>query len=236
MEIVGVVRDPCGWLGWARYDHYALFLQAKLTTISWRYQHRYDCIQCHRTCDPISSRSSRIPWCIVPPWRFTCCIRRWRPCSILRSIVLIVPSSQLFLHYVCDNIILNHRVTTSLTHSLTATVPIAMFTDRHSSYRLPLIIGLFTLLCCEIMFMEAPKYWVMVLARIMQGMSSSTVWTSGLALLWVMFCPFVMCTVISNVISTVPTRFLNINLAVCIYHLLRLYHVYILTFFQNKSA
>jgi predicted MFS family arabinose efflux permease len=33
------------------------------------------------------------------------------------------------------------------------------------------------------MFMEAPTYWVMCLARVIQGFSSSVVWIVGLALL-----------------------------------------------------
>lgn len=35
------------------------------------------------------------------------------------------------------------------------------------------------------MFMEAPVYWVMILARVLQGISSTVIWTVGLALLYV---------------------------------------------------
>ena len=35
------------------------------------------------------------------------------------------------------------------------------------------------------MLMEAPTYWVMVLARVIQGVSSSIIWVVGLALLCV---------------------------------------------------
>ncbi|KAL6300266.1 major facilitator superfamily domain-containing protein [Sparassis latifolia] len=63
------------------------------------------------------------------------------------------------------------------------TPPIALFSERYKSRKTPLIIGLFALVGAQIMLMEAPKYWVMVLARILQGMSSSVVWVVGLALL-----------------------------------------------------
>jgi DHA1 family solute carrier family 18 vesicular amine transporter 1/2 len=48
---------------------------------------------------------------------------------------------------------------------------------------MPLIVGLIALVGSQIMFMEAPTYWVMCLARIFQGVSSSVVWVVGLALL-----------------------------------------------------
>ena len=47
--------------------------------------------------------------------------------------------------------------------------------------------GLIALIGSQVMMMEAPKYWVMALARIIQGISSSVVWTTGLALLYVVF-------------------------------------------------
>lgn len=63
------------------------------------------------------------------------------------------------------------------------TIPIAMFSERYDIRRMPLIIGLITLLGSQVLLMEAPKYWVMCLARVIQGLSSSVVWVVGLALL-----------------------------------------------------
>ncbi|KAI0935830.1 hypothetical protein AcW1_000241 [Taiwanofungus camphoratus] len=63
------------------------------------------------------------------------------------------------------------------------TPPIAHFSERYNSRRIPLLAGQVALVGAQIMLMEAPKYWVMVLARIIQGISSSVVWVVGLALL-----------------------------------------------------
>jgi len=48
---------------------------------------------------------------------------------------------------------------------------------------MPLIIGLVAIVGSQIMLMEAPKYSVMCIARILQGAGSSMVWVVGLALL-----------------------------------------------------
>jgi predicted MFS family arabinose efflux permease len=48
---------------------------------------------------------------------------------------------------------------------------------------MPLILGLVLLIGSQVMFMEAPTYWLMCLARVLQGISSSVVWVVGLALL-----------------------------------------------------
>jgi predicted MFS family arabinose efflux permease len=48
-----------------------------------------------------------------------------------------------------------------------------------------MILGLFTLAGSQIMFMEAPAYSVMCVARVIQGISSSIVWVVGLAFLYV---------------------------------------------------
>jgi MFS transporter, DHA1 family, solute carrier family 18 (vesicular amine transporter), member 1/2 len=58
-----------------------------------------------------------------------------------------------------------------------------MFSERYKTRRTPLISGLVVLLGSQVMLMEAPSYWVMCLARILQGISSSVVWVVGLALL-----------------------------------------------------
>jgi hypothetical protein len=36
----------------------------------------------------------------------------------------------------------------------------------------------------QIMFMEAPNYWLMCISRFLSGMSSTVVWSLGLALLY----------------------------------------------------
>jgi Major Facilitator Superfamily. len=57
-----------------------------------------------------------------------------------------------------------------------------MFSERYNTRRMPLIIGLLAIISSQIMLMEAPKYWVMCIARILQGAGSSMVWVVGLAL------------------------------------------------------
>ena len=47
--------------------------------------------------------------------------------------------------------------------------------------KVAVISGLVVLLGSQVMLMEAPSYWVMCLARILQGISSSVVWVMGLA-------------------------------------------------------
>ncbi|KAL0950625.1 hypothetical protein HGRIS_007416 [Hohenbuehelia grisea] len=64
-----------------------------------------------------------------------------------------------------------------------ATIPIAMLSERYNNRKIPLIGGLIGLVGSQIMLMEAPTYWVMALARALQGISSSMVWVVGLALL-----------------------------------------------------
>jgi predicted MFS family arabinose efflux permease len=58
-----------------------------------------------------------------------------------------------------------------------------MHSERYSTRRMPLILGLIALIASQIMFMEAPNYAVMAVARVLQGISSSMVWIVGLALL-----------------------------------------------------
>ncbi|KLO05711.1 MFS general substrate transporter [Schizopora paradoxa] len=65
----------------------------------------------------------------------------------------------------------------------TATPPISWLSERYNSRRFPLLCGLGALIGSIILFMEAPNYAVMVLARVLQGISSSTIWIVGLALL-----------------------------------------------------
>jgi predicted MFS family arabinose efflux permease len=58
-----------------------------------------------------------------------------------------------------------------------------MFSERYSARRWPLIVGFVMLIASQIMFMEAPNYAVMCVARVLQGISSSIVWIVGLALM-----------------------------------------------------
>ncbi|KAL4265133.1 Major Facilitator Superfamily Vesicular Transporter [Pleurotus pulmonarius] len=64
-----------------------------------------------------------------------------------------------------------------------STIPTAMLSERYNSRKAPLLWGLLFLIGSQIMLMEAPNYPVMVVARILQGLSSSMVWVVGLALL-----------------------------------------------------
>jgi MFS transporter, DHA1 family, solute carrier family 18 (vesicular amine transporter), member 1/2 len=45
------------------------------------------------------------------------------------------------------------------------------------------MIGLLALAWSQILLMESRKYWIMVIARVLQGISAAAVWTSGLALM-----------------------------------------------------
>ena len=67
-----------------------------------------------------------------------------------------------------------------------ATIAVAMVAEKYYTKRqLPLIIGNVVLIGSQIMFMEAPTYWVMCLARALQGIGSTMVWVIGLALMYV---------------------------------------------------
>ena len=62
---------------------------------------------------------------------------------------------------------------------------IAHFSEVYRNRKIPLLTGLIALVGSQIMFMEAPVYWLMILARLLQGISSTVTWTVGLALLYV---------------------------------------------------
>ncbi|KAJ4485521.1 MFS general substrate transporter [Lentinula aciculospora] len=66
---------------------------------------------------------------------------------------------------------------------LAATIPVAMFSERYGARKAPLVIGILILIGAQVMLMEAPFYWLMCLARILQGVGSTMVWVVGLALL-----------------------------------------------------
>ncbi|EJF58463.1 MFS general substrate transporter [Dichomitus squalens LYAD-421 SS1] len=59
---------------------------------------------------------------------------------------------------------------------------IAYLSERFKNRRVPLLCGLVALIGSQIMLMEAPTYWVMALARVLQGISGSVIWVVGLAL------------------------------------------------------
>lgn len=66
-----------------------------------------------------------------------------------------------------------------------ATPPTAILSERYINRQHPLLAGQLFLIGSQILLMEAPKYWVMILARVIQGISSSVIWVVGLALLYV---------------------------------------------------
>ena len=66
-----------------------------------------------------------------------------------------------------------------------STPPVAHFSEVYHNRKIPLLLGLVALIGSQTMFMEAPVYWLMILARLLQGISSTVIWTLGLALLCV---------------------------------------------------
>ncbi|KAF5392542.1 hypothetical protein D9757_002152 [Collybiopsis confluens] len=64
-----------------------------------------------------------------------------------------------------------------------STLPVAMFSERYNARKTPLVLGIFILIGSIIMLMEAPAYWLLLLARILQGIGSTMIWVVGLALL-----------------------------------------------------
>jgi predicted MFS family arabinose efflux permease len=56
-----------------------------------------------------------------------------------------------------------------------------MFSERYAIQRMPLSAELLALLSSQALVIAAPAYWVMCLSHISQGISSSIVWTLGLA-------------------------------------------------------
>ncbi|KAK0215890.1 major facilitator superfamily domain-containing protein [Armillaria nabsnona] len=66
---------------------------------------------------------------------------------------------------------------------VTATIPVAVWSEKYDARKLPLVAGVFILIGSQITFMEAPAYWLMCFARTLQGVGSTMVWVVGLALL-----------------------------------------------------
>lgn len=59
---------------------------------------------------------------------------------------------------------------------------IAAYSERYQSRKWPLVFGLLALAGSQVLFMEAPAYWVMCLARVLQGLCTAVVFTVGMAL------------------------------------------------------
>ena len=61
--------------------------------------------------------------------------------------------------------------------------PVAgVLADRVPSRRAPFLLGLVALLAATVLFGLGRSLWVLVLARVLQGVSAAVVWTVGLAL------------------------------------------------------
>jgi MFS transporter, DHA1 family, solute carrier family 18 (vesicular amine transporter), member 1/2 len=67
--------------------------------------------------------------------------------------------------------------------TLSVTPLIAWYTERQSSRKGTLMIGLLALAWSQILLMESREYWIMAVARVLQGVSATVVWTAGLALM-----------------------------------------------------
>lgn len=60
---------------------------------------------------------------------------------------------------------------------------IAWYSERLKSRKVSLMTGLLALSGSQILLMESRKYWIMAIARVLQGISAAVVWTAGLALI-----------------------------------------------------
>lgn len=65
---------------------------------------------------------------------------------------------------------------------LIASLPIAHMSERYNDRQWSLIAGFVFLIASQVMFMEAPNFATMIIARFIQGLSSAVVFTVGLAL------------------------------------------------------
>ncbi|BFZ55788.1 hypothetical protein PYCC9005_002829 [Savitreella phatthalungensis] len=65
----------------------------------------------------------------------------------------------------------------------TACPVVGWWSDRVSARRTPLLAGLVVLAATTLMLMLARVFWLLVVARLLQGMSAAVVWTVGMALL-----------------------------------------------------
>jgi len=65
---------------------------------------------------------------------------------------------------------------------LLATFPVAILTDRYGR-RAPMLWGLAGLMVTTLVFAVSKQYWLLVLARFLQGIAGSATWLPGMALL-----------------------------------------------------
>src|SRR5271170_2193442 len=66
---------------------------------------------------------------------------------------------------------------------LTCSPIVGYFSDRASSRKIHYLIGLFALIVATFMVAVARTYWILLVARVLQGCSSAVVWTVGIAVL-----------------------------------------------------
>ncbi|SJL11077.1 uncharacterized protein ARMOST_14478 [Armillaria ostoyae] len=69
------------------------------------------------------------------------------------------------------------------TGNVISSVPIAIWSEMYDTRKVPYVAGVLVLIVSQIMFMEAPCYWVMCLARCLQGIGMITRVVVGLAIL-----------------------------------------------------
>ncbi|XJO78133.1 hypothetical protein BDV3_002621 [Batrachochytrium dendrobatidis] len=65
---------------------------------------------------------------------------------------------------------------------MTMSPVLGIISDKLQGRRLPMIFGLVGLIASTLLFMFAKTFWVLALGRLLQGISTGTVWTLGLAL------------------------------------------------------
>ena len=68
---------------------------------------------------------------------------------------------------------------------MVATPPVAHYSEVYRNRKIPLLASFVALAGSQVILMEAPAYWPMVLARCLQGLNATIIWTVGLALLYV---------------------------------------------------
>jgi MFS family permease len=82
-------------------------------------------------------------------------------------------------------------------------VPAGWVADKTNARRTPFLLGLFALLAATILLALGQSIAVLVIARILQGMSAAVVWTVGLAMILDTVGPKNLGKVIGSVSTTV---------------------------------
>ena len=142
-----------------------------------RYHHRSSCLLYHHPRHAIPTRASPISLHLRPHWLASLCIRTCL-CSLPS-----VPHTSPSVPRPCPLCVIPPSYPL-LPHHPSATIPIAVFAEKNSSRRTPLVLGILALLGAQVLLMEAPNYPLMAIARVFQGISSSMIWIIGLALLY----------------------------------------------------